>query len=96
MEKLHSWWKTYVKNIRKDLVLMLLADLIFLLVMEIFLRNIPAPFPIFVKIGDLFVTLAISFLASFIFFLFKSTCLKPVKKRMYIRTWLHGLTVFLL
>ena len=73
MEKLYSWWKTYVKSIRKDLVFMLLADLIFLLVMEIFLRNIPAPFPIFVKIGDLFVTLAISFLASFIFFLFKST-----------------------
>lgn len=68
MKKLHRWWKTYVKSIRKDLVFMLLADLIFLLVMEIFLRNIPAPFPIFVKIGDLFVTLAISFLASFIFF----------------------------
>lgn len=34
MEKLHSWWKTYVKSIRKDLVFMLLADLIFLIVMK--------------------------------------------------------------
>lgn len=68
MKKLQRWWKTYVKSIRKDLVFMLLADLVFLLIMELVLRNIPAPLPIFVKIGDLFVTLAISFLASFIFF----------------------------
>lgn len=68
MTKLNRWWKTYVQSIRKDLVVMLLADIVFLLVMELFLRNIPAPFPVFVKIGDLFVTLAISFLASFIFY----------------------------
>lgn len=35
MEKLHRWWKTYVKSIRKDLVFMLLADLVFLLVMKV-------------------------------------------------------------
>lgn len=68
MTKLNRWWKTYVKSIRKDLVVMLLADIVFLLVMELFLRNIPAPFPVFVKIGDLLVTLAVSFLASFIFY----------------------------
>ena len=37
--------------------------------MEVWLRCIPAPYPIFVKIGDLFVTLGISFIASFIFYL---------------------------
>lgn len=68
MTKLNRWWKTYVKSIRKDLVVMLLADIVFLLVMELFLRNIPAPFPVFVRIGDLLVTLAVSFLASFIFY----------------------------
>lgn len=68
MKKLQKWWKTYVKSIRKDLVYMLLADILFLFVMEFGLRNIPAPSPIFVKIGDLLVTLAISFLASFIFY----------------------------
>lgn len=47
---------------------MLLADFIFLLIMELVLRKIPAPFPFFVKIGDLMVTLAISFVASFIFY----------------------------
>ena len=36
--------------------------------MELVLRKIPAPYPICVRIGDLFVTLAVSFLASFIFY----------------------------
>lgn len=35
MKKLHRWWKTYVKSIRKDLVFMLLADFVFLLVMKV-------------------------------------------------------------
>lgn len=43
-------------------------DVLFLLFMEFVLKNIPAPYPFFVKIGDLFVTLAISFIASFIFY----------------------------
>ena len=47
---------------------MLFADVIFLLVMELVFRKIPAPFLFFVKIGDVMVTLAISVIASFIFY----------------------------
>lgn len=36
--------------------------------MELFLKKIPAPYPFFIKIGDLSITLAVSFLASFIFY----------------------------
>lgn len=63
-----KWFKTYVVGLRKDIVFLLIADCIFLLVMELWLRKIPAPLPVFVKIGDVFVTLGISFLASFIFY----------------------------
>lgn len=62
------WIREYLFSIRKDLLFMLLADVVFLLVMELVLRDIPAPYPIFVKIGDVMVTLAISFIASFIFY----------------------------
>ena len=63
-----SWIKEYLFSLRKDLLYLLLVDVFFLLVMELVLRKIPAPFPVFVKIGDLMVTLAISFMASFIFY----------------------------
>lgn len=60
--------KTYVLTLRKDIASLLIADCVFLLVMELWLRRIPAPFPAFAKIGDVSVTLGISFLASFIFY----------------------------
>lgn len=63
-----SWIKEYLFSLRKDLLYLLLVDVFFLLLMELVLRKIPAPFPFFVKIGDLMVTLAISFMASFIFY----------------------------
>lgn len=63
-----KWLKAYVMSIRKDIVILLILDCAFLLLMELVLRRIPAPFPIFVKIGNVFVTLGISFLASFIFY----------------------------
>lgn len=63
-----SWFKTYVLSLRRDFVWLLAIDVVFLLVMEVGLRNIPAPCAIFVRIGDLFVTLGVSFLASFIFY----------------------------
>lgn len=63
-----KWFKTYVLSLRKDIGWLLCADVVFLLFMELVLRKIPAPYPIFVRIGDLFVTLAVSFLASFIFY----------------------------
>lgn len=63
-----KWIKSYLFSIRRDIVLLLILDCMFLLVMELVLRRIPAPFPIFVKIGDVFVTLGISFLASFVFY----------------------------
>lgn len=62
------WIREYIFSLRKDLLYMLFADVIFLLVMELVFRKIPAPFPIFVKIGDVMVTLAISVIASFIFY----------------------------
>lgn len=62
------WIKTYILSIRKDIAWLLFTDVVFLLFMELVLRKIPAPYPIFVRIGDLFFTLAISFLASFIFY----------------------------
>lgn len=63
-----KWFKTYVLSLRKDIGWLLCADVAFLLFMELVLRKIPAPYPIFVRIGDLFVTLGVSFLASFIFY----------------------------
>ncbi len=64
-----KWYRTYIKSIRRDIVIILIIDLLYLFIMEVWLRCIPAPYPIFVKIGDLFVTLGISFIASFIFYL---------------------------
>lgn len=63
-----KWIKTYLCSLRKDIVILLILDCLFLLLMELVLRRIPAPFPIFVKVGNVCVTLGISFLASFIFF----------------------------
>lgn len=64
-----NWYRTYIKSIRRDIVIIFMIDLVFLFIMEIGLRQIPAPYPIFVKVGDLFVTLGISFIASFIFYI---------------------------
>lgn len=63
-----KWFKTYVLSLRSDIFYMLIVDVLFLLVMELWLREIPAPYPIFVKIGNVFVTLAISIIASVIFY----------------------------
>jgi len=75
-----KWFRLYVKSLRRDIVIMLIVDMVFLLVMELFLRDIPAPYPIFVKIGDIMVTLAISFIASFIFY-FVQVHLSSVKEK---------------
>lgn len=63
-----KWLKTYVLSLRRDFVILLGLDVLLLLVMELWLRNIPAPYPVFVRIGDLFVTLGVSFIASFVFY----------------------------
>ena len=63
-----NWIKRYLCSLRQDLKILVVLDIACLLFMELVLRRIPAPFPIFVKIGDLFVALAISFLASVIFY----------------------------
>ena len=63
-----KWVKTYVMSLRRDIIYMLIIDVMFLLVMELWLRDIPAPYPIFGKIGNLCVTLAISIIASIIFY----------------------------
>ena len=59
---------------------MLMVDVLFLLVMELWLREIPAPYPIFVKIANVLVTLAISIIASVIFY-FVQVHLPNVKER---------------
>lgn len=63
-----NWFRTYLLSLRRDFVILLGVDVLFLFVMEFILRNIPAPYPVFVRIGDLMVTLAVSFIASFIFY----------------------------
>ena len=52
-----NWIRTYLFSLRRDFAILLGGDLLFLLVMELWLRNIPAPYPVFVRIGDLMVTL---------------------------------------
>lgn len=65
---MRKWWKTYIKSLRKDIVILLIIDCVFLLLMELVFKKIPAPFQIFVTMGNLAVTLGISFIASFIFY----------------------------
>lgn len=65
---MRKWFKTYVMSLRRDIAWLLFADAVFLLFMELVLRKIEAPYPIFVRIGDFFVTLGVSFIASFIFY----------------------------
>lgn len=77
---MNKWFKTYVMSIRRDFVCLLIVDAIFLLVMELVLMKIPAPFTIFVRIGDLMVTLAVSFIASFIFY-FVQVHMPKIKER---------------
>ena len=68
MKDMIKWIKTYVLSLRRDIVFLLIFDCVFLLIMELWLKKIPAPFPIFVIIGDVMITVGISFLASFIFY----------------------------
>lgn len=65
---MRKWVKTYIASLRKDIVILLILDCVFLLIMELVLKRIPAPFPIFVKVGNVAITLGISFLASFVFY----------------------------
>ena len=63
-----NWIKKYLCSLRRDLKILVVLDIACLLFMELVLRRISAPFPIFVKIGEVFVALAISFLASVILY----------------------------
>lgn len=63
-----KWVKTYLFSLRRDFAIILGADIAFLMIMEFWLRNIPAPYPVFIRIGDLFVTLGVSYIASLIFY----------------------------
>lgn len=65
---MRKWIRTYVLSLRSDILKMLLADVILMLLMELVFKLIPAPYPFFVTIGDIVVTLLISFIASFIFY----------------------------
>ena len=63
-----KWFQTYVLSIRRDFLWLLFVDALFLLIMELILKKMPAPYAIFERIGDLFVALGVSFFASFIFY----------------------------
>lgn len=63
-----KWFQIYVLSLRRDIVNLIFFDCVFLLVMELWLRRIPAPYTFFVKVGDVFITLGISLLASFVFY----------------------------
>lgn len=63
-----KWIKTYVLSVRRDFLWLLISDAMFLLIMDMVLRKIPAPCSIFVRIGNLFVALGVSFFASFVFY----------------------------
>ncbi len=83
MSGMIKWFKTYVLSIRKDFLWLLLADAIYLLIMELVLRKIPAPHPIFERIGDLFVALGVSFFASFIFY-FVQVHMHKIKEKEHL------------
>lgn len=77
---MRKWIVTYIKSLRKDLVYLLIIDVVFLLLMELVLKKIPAPYPIFVVLGDITTTLCISFLASFVFY-FVQVHLPKIKQK---------------
>ena len=65
---MRKWWKTYIKSLQKDIVILLIVDGLILLLMELVFKKIPAPFPFFVALGNFTITLGISLFASFIFY----------------------------
>ena len=77
------WFKTYVLSIRRDFVCLLIVDAVLLLIMELVLKKIPAPYPIFVSIGNLFVALGVSFFASFIFY-FVQVHMHKIKEKEHL------------
>ena len=77
------WFKTYVFSLRQDFAILFGLDILFLLVMELWLRNIPAPYPVFVRIGDLFITLGVSYIASLIFY-FVQVHMPKIKEKEHL------------
>ena len=75
-----KWYETYIRSIRKDILILFFTDVSFLLTMELVLRRIPAPFPFFVKIGDFFVALGVALIASIVFY-FVQVHLPSVKEK---------------
>ena len=61
----------------------MIADAAFLLIMELVLKKIPAPYAIFVRIGDLFVALGVSFFASFVFY-FVQVHMHKIKEKEHV------------
>lgn len=78
-----KWIKTYIISLRRDFAILLGVDILFLLVMELWLRNIPAPYPVFIRIGDLFVTIGVSYIASLIFY-FVQVHMPRIKEREHL------------
>lgn len=68
---MRKWFRKYIRSLGKDIVILFLLNVVFYLFLELVLRRIPAPYPFFVIIGDLFVALAISIMASIVFYFFQ-------------------------
>lgn len=47
---MRKWYKTYIKSLRRDIVYLLIADIVFLVVLEFGLKQMPAPFEWFVTV----------------------------------------------
>ena len=64
------WFKLYVCTLRKDLSIILAIAILFIFVMDMWLKNIPAPNSFFVAIGNFWYALSIAYVSSFVFYFF--------------------------
>lgn len=90
---MRKWWNTYIKSLRKDIVILLIIDSLILLLMELVLKKIPAPFPVFVTLGISPLLLGFLLLPHLSSTLFRSICLKQNKKPIFIRASQHCIPV---
>ena len=64
------WIKLYVCTLRKDLSIILAVAILFIFVMDMWLKNIPAPNGFFVAMGNFWYALSIAYVSSFVFYFF--------------------------
>ena len=77
---MRRWFDTYIRSVRKDIVILFMADVAFLLVLELVLKRIPAPFHFFVRLSDFFLAIGVALVASIVFY-FVQVHLPAVKEK---------------